>query len=416
MFPPNRRIVPVALTIVLCAAGSLHGADPLEPPELDQYLRWGSLRVRPGFAITNFGYDNNVFYDQSSPQSDLKATLSPRLDGLVLLGSRGFITFTEKLGYTLYKDFNELNALDHTGKYRLTLPFGDYGLFVETEIKRVHERPIDLEDVRAIGRSRKFGLGAIARFGWRTTLELEYSGTDFRYTDEDFSGQGTGIAELKNREASTASLRLRYKLLGRTNLTFDVSRQDLAFDNPFLGSLPDVTRNLDRTSVLPGIDFGLGGILSGSLKIGTTTLDYVDPSLEDYTGLAGRAALTYRFNDVTRMTLNAERRVGFSVWENNAYYIDQSRGLKLVRFLNRFIGVEAGYTGGTLEIPRPIDGLARQDDIRRYNLGLIFRMFQNELGRRVEYTVRFTDFRRDSSINSFSLDRNTLSFSADVGF
>ena len=416
MFPPIRKVFLGSLAIFLCAAGSLQGADPLEPPELDQYLRWGPLRVRPGFSVSNFGYDNNVFYDQSSPLSDLKATLSPRIEGLVLLGSRGFITFTEKLDYTLYKDFTELNALDHTGKYRLTVPFGDFGLFVSTELRRLHERPIDLQDVRAIGRSRRIGLGAIARFGWRTTLELEYSGTDFRYTDEDFSGLGTDFAEIKDRAESTGNLRLRYELFGRTRLTLDASLRTLEFDNPFLGSLPDVTRNLDQTTVLPGVDFGLGGTLSGTLRIGATTLDYVDPALEDYTGLAGKAALTYRFTNATRLTLNAERRVDFSVWENNSYFIEQSRGLKLVRFLNRFLGAEVGYSGGRLEIPQPIDGTTRLDDIRRYSLGLIFRMFENELGRKVEYTLRFTDFKRESSIDGLSLDRNTLSLSADVGF
>ena len=416
MFPHIRRIILFSVAVLLGAAGPLPAADPLEPPELDQYVRWGPLRVRPGFAISNFGYDNNVFYGSSTELSDLTATLSPRLEGLVLLGSRGFVTFTEKLNYTLYKDFSELNALDHDGKYRLTVPFGEYGLFVSTEFKRLHERPIDLQDVRAIGRSRKFGMGAIARFGWRTTLELEYSENDFSYTDEDFGGVGTNIADLKDRTEQSAELRLRYKLLGRTNLTLDVTRQDLAFDSPFLGSLPDVTRNLVRTTVLPGVDFGIGGALSGTVRIGYTKLGYVDPSLEDYSGPAGNASLTYRFNSATRLILNAERRVDFSVWEDNSYFIETSRGLKIIRFLNHFLGVEGGYDTGRLEVPRPIGGTTRFDDIRRYTAGLIFRMFESELGRRLEYTLRFTDYRRDSSVDSLSLGRNTLSLSADLGF
>ena len=93
-----------------------------------------------------------------------------------------------------------------------------------------------------------------------------------------------------------------------------------------------------------------------------------------------------------------------------------SLGLKLIRFLNRFLGVEGGYNTGHLEVPQPITGTTRFDDIRRTTVGLIFRMFESELGRRMEYTLRFTDYRRDSSIEALSLDRNTLSLSADVGF
>jgi hypothetical protein len=126
--------------------------------------------------------------------------------------------------------------------------------------------------------------------------------------------------------------------------------------------------------------------------------------------------LTYRFSRATRLILNAERRADFSVWEDNSYFIEASRGLKLIRFLNHFLGVEGGYSSGRLEVPQPITQTTRYDDIRRYTAGLIFRMFENELGRRVEYTVRFTDYRRESSVESLSLDRNTLSVSADLGF
>lgn len=411
------RILGLALCLLFAAQPAIAaGDDPLEPPDLSEYLRWGFLRVRPGLAVSNFGHDDNVFYNASDTRGDITLTVTPALDGLILLGSRGFVTFSENIDYTLYKKFNELNTLDHTGRYRLTLPFRNAGLFVETELARLHERPIDLQDARTIRRSAAVAVGAIMRLGWRTTVELAHARTEFNHTDEDFGSTDRTIGDVKDRTENKWTARGAYVLVGRSRLTLEIADRSLEFDNPFLGSLPGVVRNLDQRTFLPGVDFGIGGALSGTIHYGYTRLDYDDPALTDYRGIVGRTALTYHMKGSSRITLDAERRVDFSVWENNSYLLDNRRSLRVTRFLNRYFGLEGLYSKGTVEIPEPVQGLPRRDRVREYSLGVVARIFENELGRKIEYALRLRDRDQISSVTGFDQSRRTITLSADVGF
>jgi hypothetical protein len=406
----------LVLTALLGAGPHAHAENLLEDPDLSRYLRWGPFRVRPGFTVSDFGHDDNVFHSSSQPQDDLTIRLAPKLEGLLLLGDRLRLTFDEMISYKAYYKFEELNFLDHEGNYRLTIPLTNYGFFVDMENRRVHERPVDLEDTRAIRNSRKIGLGAFLQIGWRSSLELVHAGTNYRYEDEDFGNSGTSIEDLQNRDETAETVRFRYKAKGRTSLTLDFENRGVDFDNPFLGSVPGVVRNLDQFSIVPGVEFGKGGPLSGILKLGTTSLTYDDPTLQPYKGLVGATGLTYSFTGGTRVSLDAERRVDFSVWENNAYLLDNHQELTVVHFLNRFLGLELGYLNGKLEVPEPVAGDPREDDIRKTTVGLKLRMFENDLGRRVEYTIRYQGYRRTSSQSSLNQSRNTVSFTADLGF
>ena len=46
----------------------------LEPPDLSRYVRWGVLRARPGFTVSNFGYDDNIFVSTKDEVGDYLAT------------------------------------------------------------------------------------------------------------------------------------------------------------------------------------------------------------------------------------------------------------------------------------------------------------------------------------------------------
>ena len=95
------RICIAALLLGLLGLPTV-GADAeskLEPPDLGRYLRWGPLRVRPGFQIKNLGYDDNILLDNEERISDYTVTLAPKGDGLVLFGDRAFLTFQEEADY-----------------------------------------------------------------------------------------------------------------------------------------------------------------------------------------------------------------------------------------------------------------------------------------------------------------------------
>ncbi len=105
------RFLPAIL--LLLSFGGLayaqHQENKLEPPDLANYRRWGFLRARPGIELSDLGYDSNIFYSNTQPVSDTTATLSPKLDGLILLGSKAFITLRDQFDYTVYAEHSDQN-------------------------------------------------------------------------------------------------------------------------------------------------------------------------------------------------------------------------------------------------------------------------------------------------------------------
>ena len=138
------------------AAAPVFAAGALEPPDLSRYLRWGPLRVRPGFVLANLGYDGNVGYTSTAP-SDYTATLSPRVEGVVLFGQRGFLTFQEQLDWTVYKTYHDLNFVNQLGSARLTIPLKRMGFYVDGALNHTKDRPADQLAVRNDIRERRLG-------------------------------------------------------------------------------------------------------------------------------------------------------------------------------------------------------------------------------------------------------------------
>src|SRR5262249_40471726 len=115
--------------------------DPLEPPDLSRFVRWGPFRVRPAVGFSNFGWDDNIFYrtGNETKQGDYTARLSPALSGLLRLGDRAFVTFDEKVDYTAYFHFRSESYVDHSGNARLTIPLGTMGFYVDGALSSVKD-------------------------------------------------------------------------------------------------------------------------------------------------------------------------------------------------------------------------------------------------------------------------------------
>jgi hypothetical protein len=388
--------------------------DPLEPPDLSRYARWGPVWVRPTLVLSNVGHDDNVFYrsgDQDAP-GDYTATISPRVEGVVMLGQRAFLTFDERLDWTLYRRYSDQNFANQFGRARLTVPFQAMGLYVEGRLNRLRDRPNAELDTRTRRDEDRLEAGVILRLGWRTDLETGVFRSDWSHRDPDFTDPDFTIGDLLDRRESGARARLRYRLTAQTRLTLDADRREIDFDNPL------VSRDSTRSSLMPGVQFGEGARLSGLVKVGRARVDAEDPAQPDFDGTIGEAALAWRLGIGTTVRLNARRDVGFAVYERNAYTLDETYRLGLVHYFNRVFGAEAGGSRGTLRFPGSGDdpGTDRRDDISTSDGGLRFRIYQATDGRRLEYNVRVTRFRRDSTRDGLDQTRTIVGAGVVVGF
>jgi hypothetical protein len=389
-------------------------ANPLEPPDLGRYLKWGPLRVRPGFAIPALGYDDNVLGSTESSQQQIGAfgiRLSPRVEGVVLMGGLGFLTFRERVDYTAYAGYSDLNYTEHQGSYRLTVPFRRLGFYGDFANNRLKDPPLSEIDTRPVREEIRVGAGIILRLGWRTDAEIGLVRSDWTVTDPDYvSSTGLTIGDLQDRVESGRQLRVRYRLTGLTSVTLDTSNRDIVFDNP------TVERDATETVIAPGFQFGENGRIAGSVRIGAAWIDAEKETVPDLSTPVGDVKIAFRMSSVTSFRIEGQRRAAFSIYEGNRYYIQSLYEGRIVHFLNRVFGIEAAAAAGLLTYPEVEQASAREDSNRRYEAGVRFRLPESALGRQTDYTLFVRRWRRDSSIDSLDQSRTIVGIAANVGF
>lgn len=386
---------------------------PLEPPDLSRYVRWGPVRVRPGFAVPALGYDDNILAAGGSAKQlgGFGIRLSPRMDGVVLLGHATFLTFRERLDYTAYANHGDLNYLEHMGSYRLTVPFRRFGVYADLAANRLKDSPLSEIDSRPVRRELRTGAGVIVELGWRTDAEIGLVKSDWTVTDPDFlTTDGLTIGDFQNRTEDGRRVKIRYRLTALTRLTFETSRRDIVFDNR------SVARDSRETAFVPGLELGVGGRMTGAIRLGRMHLDALTVGAPDLTTTIGDARLAYRLSSATTIRVEGDRKAGFGVYQGNRYYVSSFYEGRYVHFLNRVLGVEAAVGTGRLTYPENDEAGARTDRNRRAEAGVRFRLAESALGRQTDYTVFVRRWRRDSTLDVLDQSRTVVGIAASVGF
>jgi hypothetical protein len=388
------------LTLIVVPA---RADGPLEPPDLSRYLRWGPVRARPGFVLANLGYDGNIGYTATS-RSDHTATLSPRVEGVVLFGRRAFLTFKEQLDWTVYRTYQDQSFVNQLGSARLTIPFQRTGLYVDGALNDTKDRPADALSVRNNVRERRLGAGVLVKLGFRTDGEIGVVRSTFRYTNPTNPDVGQ---QLDRTERGVRAL-ARYLAVGRTRITLEASEKGITFE----GSRPDMQETRERR-VLPGIDFGLGGRLSGTARWGWARLDSITPAGRVFSGSVGEARLAYRIGGGTTLQVGGRRDVGFSIYLGNKYFVNTTYDARVVQYVSRVFGVEAGAARGLVGFAA---SKTREDRSVQYDAGVRLRLSENALGRKVEYSLKATRWTLTSTATSLNQSRTVIGIGAVIGY
>jgi hypothetical protein len=385
--------------------------SPLDPPDTSRYLKWGPFRVRPNLTIPNLGYDSNVFYrpDNSTlPQvGDYFIALAPGVQGVVLFGHRAFLTFDERLEFYAYASESDLNYFNQAGRTRLTVPFRRFGVYGDFGYYRTRDRPIEAQDARPIRKDIPTGAGFILKLGWRTDAELGFTRTQFSAEDEN----DPTIGPRNDRVEKGTRFSARYLVVGRTRLLFDSSDRSIRFDDP----TTRLVRDGDERRVLLGVDFGLGGRIAGTVRVGYSNFDLSLPAAKDFQGVIADAALAYNFGDSgSRLTFVGARDARYTIYAASNLYVYTGGELTLIKYFNRFLGMELG--AGRAQYEFIGDPTGRIDDQTSGTVGIRFRISENQLGRRVEYALRYARWVINSTQDSLDQNRGTFGFGVSFGY
>jgi len=396
--------------------------SPLDPPDTSQYLKWGPLWARPGFAISDLGYDNNVngVTDDSSiaKVGDYFIAVTPRLKGLVLFGHRAFLTFDTSLqlyAYAQQSDFDYFNAFVNA---RLTVPFRRFGLYGDVGFYRTRDRPYDAQSipVRPLRKTYPLGAGLIVKFGWRSDAEFGYAQSRFTADDPNdpcVAGDPSScsINALNDRREEGVRLKARYLAFGRTRVLLEASRRTITFSYP----KAEAQRDGDERRQFVGLDFGLGGRISGTFRVGHANFDLVNPDFTGFNGFVADIALAYNFGDTgSRLWFVGARDVRYTVYDLTPLYVFTGGDLTLFKYFNRILGLQVGAGRATLDFLG--DPTGRMDTDTTATLGMLFRVSENSLGRSVEYSLRYTRWIVSSTDPRRDQNRGTIGFGASFGY
>ncbi len=384
------------------AAAPVLAAGPLEPPDLSRYLRWGPVRVRPGFVLANLGYDGNIGYSANA-FPDYTATLSPRVEGVVLFGQRGFVTFQEQLDWTIYKTYHDQNFVNQLGSARLTIPLKRMGFYVDGALNDTKDRPADQLAMRNNVRERRLGTGVLLKLGWRADGEVGVVRSSFGYSNPE----NPQVARDLDRKERGARVLARYLVFGRTRFTLELSEKKITFN-----AREDLHETRERR-VLPGVDFGIGGRLSGTARWGWARLDAIVPSDRVFSGTVGEARIAYRVGGGTTIQIGGRRDVGFSIYLGNRYFVSTTYDVRWIQYLSRVFGVEAGAARGLVGFAAPE---TRSDRTRQYDAGVRLRLSENTLGRKVEYSFKVGRWTLVSTVPHLDQSRTVVGIGAVIGY
>jgi hypothetical protein len=303
----------------------------------------------------------------------------------------------------VYKTYFDQTYLNQLGSGRLTVPFKKLGVYADVVLNDTEERPADQLDVRTNVRERGFGTGLLVQAGWRTDAELGVFRRTLAYDDPN----NPATPDLLDRTERGTRAYGRYLLFGRARLTLEMSNRDITFREPSVG------RDATQRRIVPGLDFGLGGRLTGTVRYGWAHLDSKNLAYPDYNGPVGEARLSYRFGAGTTVQAGGLRDIGFSIYMPTGYYENATYDARVIQYFNRIFGAEAGAGRGRLSFPPPAD---RVDRIVQFDAGLRLRVSETTLGRRVEYSLKVTRWTLTSSIPYYDQTRTTLGFNAVIGY
>jgi len=312
----SRATVVVMSCVLLYSAGARaqEAVDPVNAPQ--ERLVW-----RPSLALTNLGYDSNVFNRDVLPQGDFFAAIEGRLRPIWQV-SDATLTADTGLTYNYFHEFVSERGIDATARGRLEFPISLVRLHVSGSYQNLRQRVNFEIDQRARRTDADVTTGFDLSLGGHMKVGLQ-----LRRLRVNFDDDGLGNASLRytlNRTERGGGANLQYAITPLTTFvaTGDVSEQEFEYST---------NRNGERTKLGAGLTFSSGALVTGQSFIGWQRLTVPDSLVSSFSGLVGLVDLTVPVGSGTRFGGRLGRDVQFSADEVLTYYVENRFGGSVIQ-------------------------------------------------------------------------------------
>jgi putative beta-barrel porin BBP2 len=350
-----RVVVLAALAVHVHASPAAAGQPPAPPPDDTPEHQQSHLVWRPSFALTNLGWDSNVFNLPEEPaapggttdqRGDFVTSFAAGLAPIWRVGDARIVTDTG-LAYNYFQHFEQERGFDATARGSLEVPVSRATLHASGGYANVRQRLNFEIDTRARRTERDYAGGIDLAVGSRSRLELRARRGEVVF-DED-SPDAAFLRDTLNRDERTAAVSFEYALTPFTNFVATGERGIHEFPlSPM--------RNGDSDGVFAGLSLSPDAVISGQGSFGWRKVTVTNPVIPSFSGLNGDIDLATVLGTSTRLAFRAERIVNFSADELSPYYVQTRAGLAVTQALGesweiaaRFDRVRLDYVQSMLE-------------------------------------------------------------------
>jgi len=342
-------------------------------------LKVGPFRIKPVLLLNNIGYDSNVYYGTATePIKDYTITAGPGFTIYLPLKKKIIFQVYESPQYVYYFETkrertwnNYFNGQVHFVFNRLVFSFG-------RGFSDARERWNTEIDIRPRRKEDSFQGSVLWQPSRKTSFSLSYRRANYDY--ENIHYEIFNVRDRLNREENYVNFTGLYQLSYRVKFFLDVEYGFFDFLNP------SNFRDSKSYTIYGGFEFSPFGIVRGRINLGYKYFNPLDPQRKDYRGIAGNTNVSIKMLKFLDLRASYRRDVQFSLWYNNAYFIENIYGIGTSLYLFKNIRLDYDYSLGRNKYPvADIQGLnqdggillKRQDDYKIHSVGIYFRLKKN---------------------------------------
>jgi hypothetical protein len=299
--------------------------------------RVGAFRYNTTLHVFNAGYDSDIYFGMlDNPVPDYTLTLGVSVQVFLPLKQKAVFDISDSPQYVYYLRTDQERALNNTFVGNVHFVFDR--VYAQAGSKLSNVKQLLSSELNMYVRLKEDDVSGLIfwQASGRTSFALQYQRSKYNY--ENLTTGFPNISESLNRTESVCDIIAYLQQQSRVRFNLQGQYGSYIFER-------EVSRFRDCRSygVYAGVGFlppagGLEGQASGtrgSARLGYMRLNILDPLRKDYSGLAGDIGVSLRIIKLTALRLFFSRGPRFSVYSDQAYYVQTAYGAGLGRSLSK---------------------------------------------------------------------------------
>jgi hypothetical protein len=302
-------------------------------------LSFGPFRIFPAFQIKNFGFDNNVYYENRAIH-DFTATLSPEATVYLPFRSNAIFYFRYNPEYCYY--FKEKQQRAFTNSYFAGLKLRFFQRFVlwADYSNRQYRQAVSVELARPTRDVQEaVALGLFFETARKTALGVSWRTVRYSYQDIELAGDVIGLSHVLNRHERTIAMEFYYQAWPGAFVFTNAGYSEYRFDQAAL------ERDSQAAQLVAGIRFPILGKIQGMFSLGYRKLIPRNRDKTGFAGLYGDSEVTYRRGKFG-LRIGFRRGDSFSYLETAYLFLGTRLSAGISYYLTNFIRLDYNYELG----------------------------------------------------------------------